>query len=125
MDINSIIVAIVAFIVGLGGGVLFSPGEPSTETNEHALHGTSSDMHAAMEGMTKTLEGKTGDAFDQAFLSEMIVHHEGAVHMAQAALEKAQHTEIKTLANEIISAQVSEITQMKNWLTSWYGQEAQ
>ena len=68
------------------------------------------------------LQGKTGDAFDQAFLSEMIMHHQGAVVMAQAALQNAKHQEIKDMARAIISAQTSEINQMQMWGKSWYNQ---
>jgi len=80
-------------------------------------------MNGAMDSMMSGLSGKTGDAFDKAFIKEMIMHHEGAVAMAQAALKDAKHPEIKTMANAIISAQTSEINQMKAWLKSWYGEE--
>ena len=78
-------------------------------------------MHDTMDSMTASLEGKTGDAFDRAFLEEMIVHHEGAVAMAEAALKNAEHQEIKTMATAIISAQTAEIAQMHAWLAEWYG----
>jgi uncharacterized protein (DUF305 family) len=74
-----------------------------------------------MASMNAALAGKTGDAFDQAFLSEMIVHHEGAVEMARLALTNAKHQEIKDLATAIIAAQNKEIDQMKAWQTAWYG----
>ena len=79
------------------------------------------DMDDMMMDMNSALRGKTGDAFDQAFLSEMIVHHEGAVKMAQAALQSAKHQEIKSMAEEIITAQTREIDQMRQWLEDWYG----
>mgnify|MGYP003532297535 CR=1 FL=1 len=80
-------------------------------------HMSMSDM---MMDMNAALRGKTGDEFDQAFLSEMIVHHEGAVEMANLALTSAKHQEIKDLAKAIISAQNTEIASMKEWLKTWY-----
>lgn len=77
-------------------------------------------MHNEMSNMMSGLTGKSGDDFDKAFLTEMIVHHEGAVDMANAALQNAKHAEIKTMAQAIISAQTSEIAQMKAWLKAWY-----
>ena len=77
-------------------------------------------MAGMMKGMMMGLEGKTGDEFDKAFLSEMIMHHEGAVEMAQAALANAKHQEIKDLAKNIISAQNKEIADMQKWSTDWY-----
>ncbi|MEK9160838.1 MAG: DUF305 domain-containing protein [Patescibacteria group bacterium] len=78
-------------------------------------------MHNTMDSMTASLDGKMGDAFDQAFLEEMIVHHEGAVAMAEEALKNAGHEEIKSMATAIISAQTAEIAQMHAWLSEWYG----
>ncbi len=78
-------------------------------------------MEDMMHSMNAELMGKTGDAFDQAFLSEMIVHHEGAVEMAELALENAEHEEIKNLAKAIIAAQNTEIADMKEWQETWYG----
>lgn len=80
-------------------------------------------MNGAMDSMMVGLQGKIGDTFDKAFIEEMIMHHEGAVAMAEAALKNAKHPEIKTMANAIISAQTSEINQMKVWLKDWYGEE--
>jgi uncharacterized protein (DUF305 family) len=79
-------------------------------------------MSAMMANMNAGLQGKTGDAFDQEFIAEMIVHHQGAIDMAKLALTNAKHQEIKDLANAIISAQTKEITQMKQWQKSWYTQ---
>jgi uncharacterized protein (DUF305 family) len=78
-------------------------------------------MGMAMSGMMMGLDGKTGDMFDQAFLSGMIVHHQGAVAMAEAALKNAKHQEIKDLAEKIITAQQGEIAQMQAWQKAWYG----
>lgn len=87
------------------------------------MGGSNSSMSGMMAGMMAGLQGKTGDDFDKAFLSEMVMHHEGAVDMAEAALKSAKHQEIKNLANAIISAQNKEITDMKSWYKTWYGVE--
>ncbi len=78
-------------------------------------------MQHTMDSMNMSLQGKTGDDFDRAFLSEMIVHHEGAVDMAEAAKANAKHQEIKDLADAIIQAQTTEIAQMHQWMSAWYG----
>lgn len=84
------------------------------EIKEEGMH-----MGSSMSEMMDSLEGKTGDAFDQAFISAMIVHHQGAIEMAEKAKENAEHQEIKDLAEAIISAQTSEIELMKLWQESW------
>jgi uncharacterized protein (DUF305 family) len=84
--------------------------------------GESMDMSAMMASMNAGLQGKSGDTFDQEFLNEMIIHHQGAIDMAKFALTNGKHQEIKTLANNIVTAQTSEITQMKAWQKTWYNQ---
>jgi uncharacterized protein (DUF305 family) len=59
--------------------------------------------------------------FDQRFIEAMIPHHEGAIAMAKDAQQKAEHTEIKTLASTIITAQESEIAEMQQWSQQWFG----
>lgn len=78
------------------------------------------NMSDMMGQMNLSLKGKTGDEFDQAFLTEMIVHHQGAVQMAELALKQSKHQEIKNLAQAIITAQNKEIADMKVWLKTWY-----
>ncbi len=73
----------------------------------------------SMDDMMAELEGNTGDDFDKAFIEMMIPHHEGAIDMARAAQQSAKHQEIKDMAEDIISAQQSEIDMMKGWQQSW------
>ncbi len=130
MDTKTLLVALVAFIIGAGGVYALSgcktpgPGQhmmgdgEMMHDHDHAMNG---NMDGAMNGMMYELSGKSGDEFDQAFLSEMIKHHEGAVEMANAALQNAAHDEIKVMAEAIIEAQTNEVAQMRDWQMSWYG----
>jgi uncharacterized protein (DUF305 family) len=63
--------------------------------------------------------------YDLRFIDAMTMHHQGAVIMAKAALEKSKRPEIKQLANNIIKAQNKEIAQMKQWRTVWYPKASQ
>ncbi len=77
-------------------------------------------MDSMMDDMMMNLDGKIGDAFDKAFLSEMIIHHQGAVVMADAALKASKRPEIIKLSKEIISAQNKEVQMMKAWQIAWF-----
>lgn len=67
------------------------------------------------------LSGLTGDAFEVAFLEEMIPHHQQAVHMSQGCLAHATHPELTDLCASIIEAQSAEIASMQTWRCDWYG----
>lgn len=64
--------------------------------------------------------GMMGDS-DRMFIEEMIPHHQDAVDMGNLALEKAEHPELRQLAQTIIRDQSKEISLMREWYRAWYG----
>ncbi|RPF28235.1 DUF305 domain-containing protein [Georgenia muralis] len=56
---------------------------------------------------------------DTAFAQMMIVHHEGAIEMADLAVERADSEEVRSLAEGISAAQGPEIEEMTSWLEGW------
>lgn len=58
---------------------------------------------------------------DRHFIEQMIPHHEDAVLMAELALVKADHEELKALAENIKREQSREIEEMRSWYKEWYG----
>ena len=113
MNTNTVIVGIAALLIGLGGGYFVT----NSQQPAPMVH----NMGTTMKGMTAELENKEGAEFEQAFINDMIVHHEGAVAMAQMVLQKTQRPELVQLANDIISAQTREINMMREWNTIWFG----
>ena len=61
----------------------------------------------------------SGKELDVMFIDMMKPHHEGALAMAEDALAKAEHPEIKQLARAIIDAQTREIEQFSAWRNAW------
>lgn len=60
-----------------------------------------------------------GEEYDKAFISNMIIHHEGAINMAELALAKAKHQELKDMASSIVSSQSKEVADMKHAQETW------
>lgn len=60
---------------------------------------------------------------DPHFIEQMIPHHEDAILMADLALEKAKHQEIKLLAQDIKRTQSEEINEMRAWYKNWFGND--
>ena len=72
-------------------------------------------------GGMKKLHGK---AFDRAFLSAMIPHHQAAVDMARAVLPVSKDATVKAWANAVIKDQNREINLMGTWLRALGGTDA-
>lgn len=94
------------------------PDKSMSMSMDHSMDGMGS---MKMDGMMtdadmKKLNDSTGNAFDRLWLELMIQHHEGAVKMSQDELANGKNTEMKTLAQTIISGQQKEIEEMKGLL---------
>lgn len=59
------------------------------------------------------LEAARGPAFDRLFLELMIVHHEGAVHMARMEERAGRDPGALALAERIVRDQTAEIAEMR------------
>ncbi len=76
-------------------------------------------MGSSMQDMMGSLKDKSGDEFDKVFIESMIIHHQGAINMAEQAKVNAFHDELKKMADDIISAQTKEIETMRQWQKNW------
>lgn len=62
------------------------------------------------------LEAASGAEASSLFLEQMIVHHEGAVEMAEQQVAEGENADAVALAESIIEAQAAEIDEMKELL---------
>jgi len=70
-------------------------------------------MDMGSSEMARQMVMENGKYSDKAFIDAMVPHHQGAVEMAQVALENAEHDEIRSLAEDVVTAQEAEIEQLK------------
>ena len=88
--------------------------------------GTSGQMSTgamAMPGMMsdtqmQELTAATGAEFDRLFLQLMIVHHQGAIEMADTELAQGSNPAALALAESIKTSQTAKITQMQQLLNT-------
>ncbi|MCU0567028.1 MAG: DUF305 domain-containing protein [Oculatellaceae cyanobacterium Prado106] len=81
------------------------------------------DMTADYTPMMRDLENLQGNALDQAFLEDMVMHHMGAIMMSRMLLNQnlVEHEPVRPFAQQIASTQGEEIQQMQAWLKEWFG----
>ena len=87
----------------------------STTTMDGMTNKDSMTMdHKNMEGMHSMNGMKMTGDFDYDFANTMVMHHQSAVDMAKEVISKGSNAEVKTMAQNIVTAQEAEIAQFKN-----------
>ena len=78
---------------------------------------TQKAFHTAMMKMEPAMmQGMMASDADVAWACAMIPHHQSAIEMSKAVLKTGDNTEIKQMAEKIISDQEKEISGLKEWL---------
>ena len=74
----------------------------------------------AMGGMDHSMMDHSSMVIsEEAFVVNMIPHHQEAVDTARLVVAKGENAELKKLAEDIITAQEQEIAMMQKWSTEW------
>jgi uncharacterized protein (DUF305 family) len=134
---QAIIIGLLALVIGLLLGYFFganampnreffSGGTMYEEMEEHMYGDELIDgdgaMQHAMDEMMLGFRGLEGEAYEEMFLRGMIVHHLGAIAMAEELLKQTDRPELVELANNIIKSQSEEVEMMKVWLSIWFNE---
>lgn len=128
---KEILVGLIVALAAFGSACQQTAGNLNSAANHNAMNDNSMMMNqnampmngnSNMSGMMdmKSSPNAANAPYDLQFLDTMTAHHQGAVEMAGPAAAKVQHSEIKTLAANIISSQQKEIAQMKAWRDQWF-----
>ncbi|MBN2247972.1 MAG: DUF305 domain-containing protein [Coriobacteriia bacterium] len=62
----------------------------------------------------------TAGGVEAMFIEQMIPHHDDAIAMAELALDRAEHDEVRALARDIIRTQSAENDLMRQWYRAWF-----
>ena len=117
----------IAALVGAAGLTIVAVGAVAQQDHRGPMQGGQgmpgaqgghgpNTMMESMERMQRQMTAvpATGDT-DQDFVAMMIPHHQGAIDMAKAELANGKDPEMRKLAEDIVKAQETEITQMRAW----------
>ncbi len=81
-----------------------------------AWYGTEYVATGDYEPMMRDLSRLSGQDLDRVFLEDMIMHHMGAIMMAQSVTPYVEHEEMKNLTKAIVNTQSQEIDEMRRLL---------
>lgn len=93
------------------------------EWDEDELDGMGGMDHGMGDGMMSDddmnrLEDASGADASRLFLEQMIVHHEGAIQMAEFQVDDGENPDAVALAEQIIESQTEEIATMQDLLAT-------
>ena len=107
--------------MGDGGEQAAKKTEGKTEGKEGMKGMNHGGMNHGSGSMGSGMVMENGKYSDRAFIDAMVPHHQGAVDMAQVALDNAKHREVKALAEDIVSVQETEIEELRTIKEEVYG----
>lgn len=125
-------VLLLTLVLALWGSTVTRAADPTPTVDAHASHhpvttetatGTSatatSTPEGGMAGTTAAGEAMNQE-FDLMFIDMTIAHRESEVAMAQVALQRGEHQEVRDLAQSIIDREQAQIDQLTTWRNGWY-----
>ena len=120
------VIAVMSLVLAACGGsasqpATSSPSKPSAVAAASSPPAAKTSTAVSASNVASASAAQQAGSFDQQFIDMMVPHHQGAIEMAQIAMQRAEHPEIKTLAGFIINAQNKEIGDLKSWRQAWFG----
>jgi uncharacterized protein (DUF305 family) len=120
MNRNTLIIA--GLLVALAAGATYYLWMMS-HTEMEVEHGEDHMTETQEEPTPQIPQAEQIALLERKFINDMIPHHEEAVASAQQVINSGtQNDEVLKLAQDIVTAQESEIAMMKAWHVAWYGE---
>lgn len=116
---TGVVIAVVLILVGLVGMAATLSFQQPNGAGVARFEGRPSGLCG--DGGTVPSSG-AARGVDSMFIEQMIPHHDDAIAMAELALTRAEHPEIKQLAEDVIRTQSAENAQMRDWYEQWFGE---
>jgi len=107
-------------VAGLLGAIAYA-GTQATGGSETTMM-NDGGMGEMGRGMAATRMGTFSEeqSFDAQFLDQMSVHHEGAIESTTAMISGSSRPELRGLAEDIVTGQRAQLSQMRAWRSEWY-----
>lgn len=97
-------------------GWLTTWGQPTAQPSGHNMPGMGAMPGMMSDAEMQQLQAAKGADFDRMFARMMIAHHSGAIQMANDELKNGDNTDAKTLAQQVVTSQSAEVTQLQKIL---------
>ena len=113
----TIIVILTIIVIAIAGIAVYAFSRNDVDKNQSSnSQSTAEDVTTEDTNKFATLKG---EAYDEAFIADMLAHHEGALNMAEIAGAATERKEILDLSQAIMQTQAQEIIKMQSLQAEW------
>lgn len=113
----TIIVIATIVVIAIAGIAVYAFSRNDVDKNQPS-NSQSTAEDVTTEGTNK-FASLMGEAYDEAFIADMLAHHEGALNMSEIAGAATERKEILDLSQSIIQTQAQEIIKMQAFQAEW------
>jgi uncharacterized protein (DUF305 family) len=119
-NLNIIFIAVTVLLLAGVGAWYFITGRQTTEKNQQQANTTSKAVTDSTAVVNDSKFAKlTGEAYDEAYIGDMLAHHEGALNMSEMVSAGTERPELLQLAQTIMQTQSQELMKMQTWQQEW------
>lgn len=103
-------------VVGIGSWYVVTDRQTVEKNNQQA---NNTEVVEVTETSNSKFATLTGEAFDEAYIADMLAHHEGAINMSEMVGAATERQALIKLAQSIMETQSQEYMQMLTWQKEW------
>lgn len=119
-NLKIIFIAVTVLLLAGVGAWHFITGRQTTEKNQQQANTTSKAVTDSTAVVNDSKFAKlTGEAYDEAYIGDMLAHHEGALNMSEMVSAGTERPELLQLAQTIMQTQSRELMKMQTWQQEW------
>ncbi len=120
-NLKIILIAVATLLIAGIGAWYFITDRQTAEKNRQQTNTQSEATSgaAAIADDDSKFAKLTGEAYDEAYIADMLAHHEGALNMSEMVSAGTKRSELIQLAQTIMQTQSQELMKMQTWQQEW------
>ena len=119
-NLKNILIAVAALlIIGIGAWYFITDRQTTKENQQQANTTSEATADSTAAANDNKFAKLTGESYDEAYIADMLAHHEGALNMSEMVSAGTERPELIQLAQTIMQTQSQELMKMQTWQQEW------
>lgn len=111
-----VILAVVIALIAIAVMTFFYMQKKSSNSPQNSVPQPSLGTESVIY---KKYAAVSGEAYDKAFTANLVIHYGNVLNMAEIAAARAEHQQLKDMAEEIVSTYGLLMYNLNNWQKEW------